>query len=131
MQDSPIEPCLNILQDHTDSIWSVAWSPDGQMLATGSQDYTVKLWDRKTGACLKTLQGHTSWVRSVVWIGDGQVASGSADETIKLWHVQTGECLKTIRSDRPYEGMNIVGVTGITEAQRSTLKALGAIEQAI
>ncbi|HEY9656859.1 MAG TPA: hypothetical protein V6C65_00240, partial [Allocoleopsis sp.] len=55
--------------------------------------------------------------------------SGSADETIRLWNVPTGECLKTLRVDRPYEGMNITGVTGITEAQKATLKALGAIEQ--
>jgi len=38
------------------------------------------------------------------------------DETIKLWDVQTGECLKTLRPDRPYERMNITGVTGLTEA---------------
>jgi WD40 repeat protein len=57
------------------------------------------------------------------------LASGSADEIIKLWDVQTGKCLKTLRSDRPYEGMNIIGVTGITEAQKATLKALGAVEQ--
>ncbi|MBD2520675.1 hypothetical protein H6G93_38215 [Nostoc sp. FACHB-973] len=53
------------------------------------------------------------------------------DETIKLWDTQTGVCLKTLRADRPYEGMNITEVTGITEAQKATLKALGAIEQPV
>jgi WD40 repeat protein len=56
------------------------------------------------------------------------LASGSKDETIKLWDVSTGECLKTLRSNRPYEGMNITGVTGLTSAQKATLLALGAVE---
>ncbi len=55
-------------------------------------------------------------------------ASGSQDETIKLWDVQTGECLKTFRANRPYEGMNITEVTGLNEAQKTRLKALGAVE---
>ncbi|WP_416676948.1 hypothetical protein [Egbenema bharatensis] len=52
----------------------------------------------------------------------------SADETIKLWDVQSGKCLNTLRADRPYEGMNIAGVTGLTDVQKNTLKALGAID---
>jgi WD40 repeat protein len=56
------------------------------------------------------------------------LVSSSFDETVKLWDVQTGECLKTMRSPRPYEGMNITGVTGLTDAQKGTLKALGAVE---
>jgi WD40 repeat protein len=124
----PMATGVNVLAGHKDGIWSVAWSPDGQTLATGSQDCTVKLWDCQTGSCRQTLSGHTSWVRSVVWIQDGQIlASCSADETIKLWDVQTGECVQTLRSDRPYEGMNITGVTGITPAQKQSLINLGAI----
>lgn len=124
----PMATCINVLAGHTDGIWSVVWSPDGQTLATGSQDDTVKLWDCQTGSCRQTLSGHTSWVRSVVWIQAGQIlASGSADETIKLWDVQTGECVQTLRSDRPYEGMNITGATGITSAQQQSLINLGAI----
>ena len=56
------------------------------------------------------------------------LASSSADETIKLWDVNDGECLKTLRIPRPYEGMNIKGVTGLTEATIAMLKALGAVE---
>ncbi|MDJ0704123.1 MAG: NB-ARC domain-containing protein [Leptolyngbyaceae cyanobacterium MO_188.B28] len=122
--------CLKILQGHTHWIGSVAWSPVGQTLASSSDDQTIRLWSPSNGKCLKTLQGHTKGVWSVVWSPDGQsLASGSGDETIKLWDVKTGECLKTLRPDRPYEGMNITGVTGLTEAQRFTLRDLGAIAE--
>ena len=121
--------CLKTLQGHTSSIWAVAWSPDGQTLVSGSDDQTVRLWSLSSKQCLKTLRGHAARVWEVVWSPDGRIlASGSADETIKLWDVETGECLKTLRAERPYEGMNIAGVTGLTEAQRSTLRALGAVE---
>ncbi|MDJ0575110.1 MAG: NB-ARC domain-containing protein [Xenococcaceae cyanobacterium MO_234.B1] len=120
--------CLKILQGHTSPVCSVAFSPDGQILASGSEDQTLKLWDVKQGKCLKTLQGHTSQVWSVAFSPDGQtLASSSADETIKLWDVNTGKCWRTLKADRPYEGMNITGVKGLTEAQRATLCALGAI----
>jgi WD40 repeat protein len=75
------------------------------------------------------MQGHTHRVRSLSFSPDGQtLASGSEDETIRLWRVNTSECFMTLRSARPYEGMNITGVTGLTEAQKATLKALGAVE---
>ena len=57
------------------------------------------------------------------------VLSGSDDRTIKLWDVKTGRCMKTLTVDRLYEGMNIQGATGLTVAQKNTLKALGAIER--
>ncbi|MBN3962124.1 NB-ARC domain-containing protein [Nostoc sp. NMS8] len=121
--------CLKTLQGHTNCIYSVAFSPDGEMLASSSGDQTVKLWDVSTGECLRTLQGHTRWVWSVVSSYNGQiVASCSEDETIKLWDIKTAKCLQTLKSESPYEGMNITGIFGLTEAQKSTLKILGAIE---
>ena len=56
------------------------------------------------------------------------LASGSEDETLKCWDVQTGQCRNTLRADRPYERVNITGVTGVTDAQKVVLKALGAVE---
>jgi len=68
-------------------------------------------------------------VRSVVFSPDSKLlASSSYDGTIKLWDPQIGTCLKTISKEKPYERMNIVGVTGLTEAQKAALRALGAIE---
>ena len=58
---------------------------------------------------------------------DYTLASGSHDEMIKLWDVLTGECLKTLSSFRPYEGMNITGVTGLTSATIASVRVLGAV----
>ncbi len=121
--------CYQTLQGHTSRIWSVAFSPDGKTLATGSSDQTIKLWNIKTGECYQTFQGHSNLIWSVAFSPDGQsLASGSHDQSIKLWDVNTGECWKTLRANRPYERMNITGVTGLIEAQKVTLKALGAVE---
>jgi WD40 repeat protein len=57
------------------------------------------------------------------------IASSSEDQTIRLWNVETGECLKILRTPRPYEGMNITGVVGLTESVRSSLLALGTITE--
>jgi WD40 repeat protein/DNA-binding SARP family transcriptional activator len=120
---------LKTLSGHTSLVQSVVFSPDGQTLASGSDDRTVRLWDIQTGQSLKTLSGHTNRILSVAFSPSGHIlASSSADETIKLWDRQTGECLKTLRPDRPYERMNITGVTGLTEAQKATLRSLGAVE---
>ncbi len=120
--------CSKILPQQSHLIRGVAFSPKGRLLASISHQ-TIRLWDVGTGECLTTLQGHTSQVYSVAFSSDGEtLASCSMDSTIKIWNVKTGECLKTLRSKRPYEGMNITGVTGITEAEKATLKALGAVE---
>ncbi|OYD96388.1 hypothetical protein CDG76_06185 [Nostoc sp. 'Peltigera membranacea cyanobiont' 210A] len=121
--------CVKTLLGHTSWVLSVAFSPEGKLLATGSVDQTVRLWDVQSGQCIKTLHGHTHWIRSVAFSPDSQtLVSGSEDETVKLWDVLTGECLKTLRNERPYEGMNITGVTGLTQATITSLKVLGAIE---
>ncbi|MCC3414371.1 NACHT domain-containing protein [Microcoleus sp. PH2017_02_FOX_O_A] len=121
--------CLQILQGHTDWIRSVAFSYSGEIVASGSVDRTVRIWDIRTGECLKILEGHTSRINSVAFSLTGKIiAACSRDGTIIIWDAGTGECLKILKSDRPYENMNITGVTGLTEVEKATLKALGAVE---
>jgi len=82
-----------ILSGCTDSVRSLAFSPDGTSLVSGSNDKTIKLWDVQTGGVVKTFHGHTDWVYSVSISADcTTIASGSEDKTIRLWDIQTEEC---------------------------------------
>ncbi len=118
-----------ILPGHTNIVRSIDFSPDGSMLISGSNDHTIRLWEVSTRLTLATFYGHTNQVRAVTFNANGNLlASSSQDSTIKLWDIHTRACLQTLRSDRPYERMNITQVSGLTDAQKLMLKALGAIE---
>ena len=122
--------CIHNLQDHTNWIASVTFSPDGRILASGSSDTTIRLWDLSTGQCINIFQGHTGEAGSLAFSPDGKtLASGSADGTIRFWNVHTGGCITVLRMAKPYEGTNITGVKGLTDAQRSSMLALGAVNE--
>lgn len=114
-----VDTCLQLL-GHQGRVWSVAFRPVGTepssvgpILASGSEDRTIKLWDMETGSCLQTLNGHQEWVKSVAFSPDGQVlASGSFDHTLKLWDWQTGGCLKTLRGHTSTVTMVAFGPSG-------------------
>ena len=89
--------CSATLTGHVSWVRSVAISPDGQTLASGSGDKTVKLWSLSNGEVRHTLRGHSAWVRSVAISPDGQtLASCSNDQTIRLWHLETGKLRQVI-----------------------------------
>ncbi|MBQ2387231.1 MAG: hypothetical protein II300_08135, partial [Bacteroidales bacterium] len=74
---------------HSDFVNSVAYSPDGTKIISGSDDGTIKIWDANTGKYLKTLEGHSDWVNSVAYSPDGtKIISGSDDGTIKIWGIK-------------------------------------------
>ena len=91
--NSSLQPTL--LSGHTHAVWSVAFSPNGKLLASGSLDGTVRLWNRFTGQCQQVLQHHQSGVWSVAFAPSGDdgnpdrhlLASGSQDQTIRLWEI--------------------------------------------
>jgi eukaryotic-like serine/threonine-protein kinase len=86
------------LTGHLSSVCSVAISPDGQRIISGSRDKSIKIWDAETCKELQTLKGHENWVTCLAVSPDGQrIISGSWDQTIKIWDVETGQELRTLR----------------------------------
>jgi len=99
---------LHILKGHKYGVSSVAFSPDGQILASGSLDNSIKLWKVKTGTLISTLgdgiffsEGHKKAVNSVAFTKDGkQLVSGGADKTVKIWEINTGKVLQTLNGHK-------------------------------
>jgi len=92
-----------VLSGHDKTVFSVAFSPDGRYLASGSWDKTIKLWEIPSGNLLKTMEGHKDDVFSVAFSPDGRyLASGSWDESIKLWEIPSGQLVKTFKGHGSY-----------------------------
>lgn len=145
-------------QDHTISLWQVAdgrclatWETpvhstiyaltfhpcptENQLqLASGSGEGTIYFWEvdllHGQHRLRQMCKEHRGSVKALHFTPDGQfLISGSTDESIKIWDVTGGRCLETLCNQPPYVGMDISGATGLTSAQQSMLKALGAIDR--
>ena len=122
---------LQALSEPNVIVNTLAWSPTGAVLLSGGSDGSIRWWDTQNGKCLVHRQGHQGAVQSLSVRPDGRrLASCGDDTTIQVWDIQSSEHLQTLRRDRPYERLNITGIRGVTQAQKATLRALGAIEEA-
>jgi WD40 repeat protein/DNA-binding SARP family transcriptional activator len=123
---------------------ALAIHPNGKIMAAGGRDYLTRLVEIESGQVITELQGHSRTVEALSLCpapagGDSTdrqlLVTAGHDETIRLWEVYTtatapwsATCLATLRAPGPYAGMDITGVTGISDAQKAALKALGAVE---
>jgi WD40 repeat protein len=86
-----------VFAEHLTNILSIAYSPDGQFLATGDVNGEIRLWYLAENRLVSILKGHAGWVYSVAFSPKGTLlVSGSSDQTIKVWDPTTGECLQTL-----------------------------------
>ncbi|BAY61373.1 WD-40 repeat protein [Calothrix brevissima NIES-22] len=120
--------CLKTFLGHINGrIYSVDWSADGNKIVSTCTDKTVRIWNVSTGDCEQIIQGENHGL-SVHWhpVKD-LLAIAFLEQPIQIYDLQIGETVQTLSRYLPYEGVNITGVTGISEGQKMNLKALGAI----
>ena len=89
-----------VLRGHMSTVWSLAVASGTaaqRLLASGSADYSARLWDVDVGTCTAVLRGHTGTVRCLADLGGGQLLSGSEeDNSLRVWNTATGACLAVV-----------------------------------
>jgi WD40 repeat protein len=106
--------CLRTLKGHSDSVYGVALTVDGQLAVSASWDHTLRVWSLASGQCLRILEGHTDQINGVALTSDGRMAvSASFDRTLRLWDLLSGQCLALAAFNKPVgliaiQGDNVV-----------------------
>ena len=121
--------CLHTFVGHVGCVFAVTWNASGEMLVSGDNEGTLRWWMVEREECVRERKGHCGTVQSLRVSPDGCVLASCGDDSmIHLWDLENGKLLQTLQRDRPYERLNITGIRGISEAQKATLRALGAFE---
>ncbi|WP_100903149.1 serine/threonine-protein kinase [Nostoc flagelliforme] len=133
VENRPCYSLLATLSGHAWAVLTVAFSPDGQILATGSDDNTIKLWEVNTGQLICTLVGHSWSVVAVAFTADGEtLLSASCDKTVKLWRVSTAEEIVTLSGH--VDSVSAIAVSKVTQliasgSRDKTIKLWQLVEQ--
>jgi WD40 repeat protein/transcriptional regulator with XRE-family HTH domain len=123
---------LRIFEEHPGMVSAVVWGRREDLLVSGGGDGVLRWWKAHSGECLRMREAHQGTVQALKVSPDGSMLASCGDDgTITLWSLENGQYLRTLRRDRPYERLNITSIRGLTEAQKVTLRALGAREDGV
>ncbi len=121
---------LGTMTGHVGRVRSVAFGPCGARLYSAGDDAIVRAWNADAGTCIAQYEGHEGGIWSIAVDGSGKrLVSGSEDGTIRVWDLD-GAPADVRWPKRRYEGMLVSGATGIHPGERSSLRRLGAIDEA-
>ncbi|HEX6554365.1 MAG TPA: helix-turn-helix domain-containing protein [Ktedonobacteraceae bacterium] len=117
---------------HPGVVSALSWVPGGEVVVSGGSDGRLRWWDLQSAGgleCVRVQEAHQGTVQALKVSPDGsRLASCGDDGAIRLWDLENGESLQTLQY-RLYERLNITGIRGLTQAQKASLRALGAVEE--
>jgi WD40 repeat protein len=126
-----------LLNDHTNWVKSIVYSPTGDQIVTGGEDETVRFWDATSGECLATMQTFNSSVESIAWSttpDTNRFVVGSNDGSVNMWEVieNEGTCRVrprwgSVKRELMVKGTSIQGVRGLSQINEELLKQRGAV----
>lgn len=134
------DTCIRVLADDSDPdssdnyIRSTSFSADGKLLATGSEDKTIRIWNIAQRRIIKSLKGHNSEIYSLAFSPDGKrLVSGSGDCTAMIWDIESGTCVYRLENDDKYGstaegGSADAGVTSVVLSPDGALLAAGSLD---
>jgi WD40 repeat protein len=121
---------VHAFEGNPDVVSALSWVPSGEVLISGGNDGRLRWWDLQSGECVRVQEAHQGTVQALKRSPDGSMLASCGDDgAIRLWDLDSGEHLQTLRRDRLYERLNITGIQGLTDAQKASLRALGAFEE--
>ncbi|MEM7127833.1 MAG: BTAD domain-containing putative transcriptional regulator [Chloroflexota bacterium] len=130
LADGKLGPLKQTFHHDQAPINAVAFDDSGWLLVSGGMHPKLRIWDTISGQELPALEGLISQAVSIAYWPSNNIIAVAGDEgIIQLCDIASGTLLHTLEVQGPYAGMNITGVTGISDAQREALKALGAVEK--
>ena len=122
---SPNGNLICTLSGHVDSVNTVAITPDGKFVVSGSSDHTVKKWDLNTATEVMTFRGHTSPVNAVAITPDGQtVVSGASDNTVRLWNFKKGTEIRTFNDTCPIVAVGVLDNKKVISASVANINSI-------
>jgi WD40 repeat protein/transcriptional regulator with XRE-family HTH domain len=127
--DAGGEKPLRTFEGHPGVVSALSWVPSGQVLISGGGDGRLRWWDMQSEKCVRVREAHQGTVQALKMSPDGsKLASCGDDAVIRLWVPESGEPLQTLRRDRLYERLTITGIQGLSDAQKASLRVLGAVD---